>query len=118
MESWGKQMLNTNLTICEMTAIAMGLQKDAITKTFINGSNYISPPACDLNKNKQGDVITGFHRDFGLITTHTPTRFEGMSAWLLTGEKVAIKVPENHVLVQGGKQLEWMTGGYLKAGFH
>ena len=75
MESWGKQMLNTNLTVCEMTAIAMGLDKDAITKTFINGSNYISPPACDLTKNKQGDVITGFHRDFGLMTVHTPPRF-------------------------------------------
>ena len=63
-------------------------------------------------------MITGFHRDFGLLTTHTPTRFDGMYAWLLTGEKVRVKIPEGHLLVQGGKQLEWMTGGYLKAGFH
>ena len=27
-------------------------------------------------------------------------------------------IPEKHLLVQGGKQLEWLTGGYLKAGFH
>ena len=27
-------------------------------------------------------------------------------------------VPEGHMLVQGGKQLEWLTGGYIKAGFH
>ena len=72
---------------------------------FINGSNYVSPPACDLTKSRQGDVITGFHRDFGLITVHTPTRFQGMSAWFLTGEKVSVKIPENHLLVQGGKQL-------------
>jgi len=27
-------------------------------------------------------------------------------------------VPDGHFFVQGGKQLEWITGGYLKAGFH
>lgn len=29
-----------------------------------------------------------------------------------------VQLPEKHVLVQSGRQLEWMTGGYLKAGFH
>lgn len=72
----------------------------------------------DLAKSKIGEVITGFHRDFGIITAHAPTRFERLSAWLLTGEKVSIKIPENHLLIQAGKQLEWLTGGYLKAGFH
>ena len=29
-----------------------------------------------------------------------------------------MQLPENHILVQSGRQLEWLTGGYLKAGFH
>jgi hypothetical protein len=32
--------------------------------------------------------------------------------------KIAVKIPEGCLLVQAGKQLEWMTGGYIKAGFH
>jgi len=27
-------------------------------------------------------------------------------------------MPDEHLLVQGGKQLEWITGGHIKAGFH
>ena len=29
-----------------------------------------------------------------------------------------MKIPEGQLLVQAGKQLEWMTGGHIKAGFH
>jgi isopenicillin N synthase-like dioxygenase len=29
-----------------------------------------------------------------------------------------VRVPEGHLLLQAGKQLEWFTGGYIKAGFH
>ena len=29
-----------------------------------------------------------------------------------------VKIPEGQLLVQAGKQLEWMTGGHIKAGFH
>lgn len=29
-----------------------------------------------------------------------------------------VHVPEGHLLIQAGKQLEWFTGGYIKAGFH
>jgi len=29
-----------------------------------------------------------------------------------------VQVPEGHLLIQAGKQLEWLTGGYISAGFH
>lgn len=44
MDCWGQQMFKTNITIAEMTAIALGLDKDALSKTFVNGANYLSPP--------------------------------------------------------------------------
>jgi len=27
-------------------------------------------------------------------------------------------VPEGHLLLQAGKQFEWMTGGYVTCGYH
>lgn len=29
-----------------------------------------------------------------------------------------VDIPAGHLLVQAGKQLEWLTGGHIKAGFH
>ncbi len=118
IESWGKQLYQTNFTVCEMVAVGLGLDFYRITDTLKKGSHYISPPGVDLSKSKPGDVITGFHRDFGLITSQAKTRFPGLMAWLLTGEKVDVNIPDGHLLIQSGKQLEWLTGGYLKAGFH
>jgi hypothetical protein len=31
-----------------------------------------------------------------------------------SGKRIAAKVPEGHLLVQAGKQLEWITGGLVK----
>ena len=27
-------------------------------------------------------------------------------------------MPEGHLLLQAGKQFEWLTGGYINCGFH
>lgn len=29
-----------------------------------------------------------------------------------------MRVPDGHLLLQAGKQLEWLTGGHITAGFH
>lgn len=85
MDTWGQELFKTNLTVCEMAAVGLGLDIDALSKTILRGANYLSPPGVDLSKSKPGDVITGFHRDFGLITVQAKTRFPGLMAWLLTG---------------------------------
>jgi len=78
----------------------------------------LSPTAADLEKSKKGDVLGAFHRDFDLLTIHGKARFPGLFSWLNTGEKFMVQVPEGHLLIQAGKQLEWLTGGYISAGFH
>jgi isopenicillin N synthase-like dioxygenase len=78
----------------------------------------LSPTAVDLQRTKKGDVLAAFHRDFDLLTIHGKARFPGLYAWLNTGEKFLVSVPEGHLLLQAGKQLEWFTGGHIKAGFH
>mgnify|MGYP001949971174 CR=1 FL=1 len=118
MEDWGRQLLQAGLTLTEMTAIGLNLEENALKKYIENGTLYLSPPAVNLEETKLGDVITAFHRDFSLVTVHGKCRYSGLYAWLLTGEKFRVQLPQNHVLVQSGRQLEWLTGGYLQAGWH
>ena len=35
-----------------------------------------------------------------------------------TGERFTVQVPEGHLLLQAGKQFEWVTGGYINCGYH
>jgi len=37
---------------------------------------------------------------------------------LVKEKKLQVKVPDNCLLLQAGKQFEWLTGGYVLAGFH
>jgi isopenicillin N synthase-like dioxygenase len=118
MESWGINMKNGCLTVSEMVARGLGLEEKFLYNTIVNGSFHLAPTAVDLDRTKIGDVLAAFHRDFDLLTIHGRARFPGLFAWLNTGEKFMVNVPEGHLLVQAGKQIEWMTGGEIKAGFH
>ena len=40
------------------------------------------------------------------------------SQWLRDGRRVAVSIPHGCLLVQAGKQLEWLTGGAVRAGMH
>jgi len=38
--------------------------------------------------------------------------------WNKDGKKIAVRVPDGCLLIQAGKQIEWLTGGTVKAGYH
>jgi isopenicillin N synthase-like dioxygenase len=118
MNSWGLQLKNCNLVVAEMAAIGFGLDQNAFTDKVMNGDYYLSPTGIDLNKTVPGQVLTGFHHDYDFLTVHGKCRYGGLYAWMSTGEKFRVEVPDGHLLVQAGKQLEWLTGGHVKAGFH
>merc|ERR1712078_941237 len=44
--------------------------------------------------------------------------FPGLYVWLRDGSKVPVKVPDGCLLCQAGKQIEWLTAGYVRAGMH
>eukprot|EP00854_Cymbomonas_tetramitiformis_P006252 gene6252-7498_t len=50
-------------------------------------------------------VFAGYHYDLNFLTIHGKSRFPGLFIWLRDGRKA-------------GKQLEWLTGGYVQAGYH
>jgi isopenicillin N synthase-like dioxygenase len=56
--------------------------------------------------------------DLNLLTIHGKSRFPGLYIWTPQGKKLLVRIREGCLLVQAGKQLEWLTGGKIKAGFH
>ena len=44
--------------------------------------------------------------------------FQSILQWLRDGRRVPVSVPPGCLIIQAGKQLEWLTGGEILAGFH
>lgn len=60
----------------------------------------------------------GYHYDLNFLTIHGKSRFPGLFVWLRNGKRVAVRIPAGCLFIQAGKQMEWLTGGYVKAGMH
>ena len=60
----------------------------------------------------------GYHYDLNFLTIHGKSRFPGLFVWLRNGRRVAVKIPAGCLFIQAGKQLEWLTAGFVKAGMH
>lgn len=63
-------------------------------------------------------MFAGFHYDLNFLTIHGRSRYPGLYAWLADGRRIPVRIPEGCLLLQAGKQMEWLTGGAVKAGFH
>ncbi|KAJ3187858.1 hypothetical protein HDU85_006251 [Gaertneriomyces sp. JEL0708] len=119
MNQWGNLMHNAVSKLAE--ALAVGF--DLPTETFVNMAKYgphlLAPTGSDLEKyGKVGTVLAGFHYDLNFLTIHGKSRFPGLHIWTPKGEKLLAKIPDGCLLVQAGKQMEWLTGGTVKAGYH
>jgi len=119
MDKWGSLMLQTIVTVAEMIAVGFDLPKNTITDLLHEGPHLLAPTGSDLQKwGELGNIFAGFHYDFNLLTIHGRSRFPGLYIWLRNGKKVLVRVPPGCLLLQAGKQLEWITGGAITAGFH
>jgi isopenicillin N synthase-like dioxygenase len=52
------------------------------------------------------------------LTIHGKSRFPGLYVWTRNGQKKQVFVPDGCLLIQAGKQIEYLTGGHVLAGFH
>ncbi|EQC35117.1 hypothetical protein SDRG_07351 [Saprolegnia diclina VS20] len=119
MDMWGEKMLAAVHELVEMAAIGLGLEKDAFQKRMQHGPHLLAPTGSNFAKyGNLNDVLAGYHYDLNLLTIHGKSRFRGLYIWLRNGEKALVRVPDGCLLVQAGKQIEYLTGGYLVAGFH
>ncbi|KAJ0987069.1 hypothetical protein J5N97_005425 [Dioscorea zingiberensis] len=119
MDSWGLKMISAIEAVAEMAAIGFGLSKDAFTSLMKQGPHLLAPTGSDLQYHGvEGTVFAGYHYDLNFLTIHGRSRFPGLNIWLRNGQKVEVKVPVGCLLIQTGKQLEWLTGGECLAGMH
>lgn len=105
-------------TVAEMAAIGLGLDRNIFTEMMKRGPHKLAPTGSDLERYKVGTIFAGFHYDFNFLTIHGKSRYPGLFAWLRTGQKFSVAVPDGHLLLQAGKQFEWITGGYINCGYH
>ncbi|PHT36312.1 hypothetical protein CQW23_24012 [Capsicum baccatum] len=83
------------------------------------GPHLLAPTGSDLRRyGKEGTVFAGYHYDLNFLTIHGRSRFPGLSIWLRNGLKMEVKVPVGCLLIQAGKQIEWLTAGECMAGMH
>lgn len=119
MNNWGKLMLNGINTVSQMLALGLDFPVDTFASMLNNGPHLLAPTGSDLSKYHNLDTIfAGFHYDLNFLTIHGKSRFPGLYIWLRDGRKIPVKVPDGCLLIQAGKQLEILTGGYITAGYH
>ncbi|TEB38880.1 Clavaminate synthase-like protein [Coprinellus micaceus] len=121
MMKWGSAMKTSVADLTEMVAIGLGLPAETFRKAGQYGPHLLAPTASDLVKFGEKDtILAGFHTDLNFLTIHGRSRYPGLHIWgRNTGNKIPVKIPPgNNLLVQAGKQLEHITGGLVRAGFH
>ncbi|KIM47745.1 hypothetical protein M413DRAFT_439417 [Hebeloma cylindrosporum] len=121
MEQWGKSMKSAVADLADMVAIGLGIPGETFRSAGQYGPHLLAPTASDLVKyGKKDTILAGFHSDLNFLTIHGRSRYPGLHIWARnTGKRIPVKIPPgNNLLVQAGKQLEHITGGLIKAGFH
>jgi len=122
MQKWGTSMKNAVEGLAQMAALGLGLSKETFTDAGRYGPHLLAPTASDLIKYGEKDtILAGFHTDLNFLTIHGRSRYPGLHIWARnTGKRIAVKFPASgrYLLVQAGKQLEHITGGLIRAGFH
>jgi isopenicillin N synthase-like dioxygenase len=97
------------------------IQNKTVPTNLERRPHLLAPTASDLVKYGAKDtILAGFHTDLNFLTIHGRSRYPGLNVWARnTGRRIAVKIPPgNNLLVQAGKQIEYLTGGLIKAGFH
>jgi len=121
LETWGEAMKQAVEGVARMTAVGLGLDQNTFVDAGKYGPHLLAPTASDLNRFGEKDtILAGFHTDLNFLTIHGRSRYPGLHIWgRNTGNRIAVKVPPGqYLLVQAGTQLEHITGGLIKAGYH
>ncbi|KAI0931833.1 hypothetical protein AcW1_000873 [Taiwanofungus camphoratus] len=122
LEKWGNAMKNAVEDLGEMAAIGLGLPRETFKDAGRYGPHLLAPTASNLVKySKKDTILAGFHTDLNFLTIHGRSRYPGLHIWARnTGKRIPVKFPATgrYLLVQAGKQLEHLSGGLIKAGYH
>ncbi|GJJ13360.1 hypothetical protein Clacol_007612 [Clathrus columnatus] len=119
---WGSTMKQAVNDLARMTAVGLGLEQTFFSEAAKYGPHILAPTASNLEKHgKKNTILAGFHTDLNFLTIHGRSRYPGLNIWARnTGKRIPVVFPKEgkFLLVQAGKQLEHITGGLIKAGYH
>ena len=119
MDNWGNLLLETAITISEMCACGFNLPIDTFRSRMKSGPHLLAPTGSDLHRfGELGTVLAGFHSDINFLTVHGRSRYSGLFIWTRQGKRATVDIPHGCLLLQAGKQFEYLTGGQVLAGFH
>lgn len=118
MTSFGQSILDSVRLVAKALAVGANLDPNYFVDMMEYGPHLLAPTGTDLSKQSIGDCFAGYHYDVNFLTIHGKARFPGLNIWTRYGKKLEVAVPKGCLLIQAGKQLEWLTGGSLAAGMH
>jgi isopenicillin N synthase-like dioxygenase len=114
MNTWGSKLLDAVQDVAEMAAEGFGLPADTFRSRMRHAPHLLAPTASDFNRfGAKGTVLAGFHYDLNALTIHGRSRYPGLYVWTRDGRKKGVKIPAGCLLVQAGKQMEYVTGGHV-----
>lgn len=135
----GTKLSNSVEGLAQMVAVGLALPRETFTDAgrygydnsrsvfflfvlTVSRPHLLAPTASDLVKyNEKDTILAGFHTDLNFLTIHGRSRYAGLHIWARnTGKRLLVQFPPTgrYLLVQAGKQLEHLTGGLIKAGYH
>lgn len=88
MDRWGYKLIETVHQVAEMSALGMGLDKNAFVDRMKGGAHLLAPTGSDLIKNEVGAIFAGFHYDIAFLTIHGKSRYPGLFVWLRNNQKI------------------------------
>lgn len=119
MDNHAALVLDVAHRLAALIALGYGLSADTLTKHMQGGANVLGVTCSHFDETSvPGTVQAGWHYDFNTLTVHPPASGNGLLAWNRDWERFEVDVPSGCFLVQAGKELEWYTGGRIRAGFH
>lgn len=119
MDAWGKGLLRSVVKVAARIEEGLGLSSGVLVDLLKGGHHLLAPTGTDVRKYSDlNTVYASYHCDISFMTIHGKSRFPGLFIWLRDGTKIPVKIPSGCLLLQVGKQLEWLTAGYFKAGYH
>lgn len=122
MNDWGERLLQVAFIVAELLETGLGLERSQLTELMVNGPHLLAPTGSNLGPESSlvssGTVLAGYHSDLNFLTVHGRSRYPGLNIFTRDGKKVEVEVPPGFLFIQAGKQLEYLTGGHILAGWH
>jgi isopenicillin N synthase-like dioxygenase len=116
---FGKYFMDILSNLNKIVSVELNQPKDFLDNLCYNGNHMMSPTMSNLKEyGKKDTILAGFHSDISLFTIHGKSRYSGLNIWTRDLQKIRVSVPPGCFLVQAGKQLAYLTGGYILDGFH